>query len=71
MQGGGLASVSFNITVVYLPRQSLRGGRQKSISPQCSGFRKWRSPILAFLKGFNPSTTLVWSTSIPLHFVWS
>ena len=32
-----------------VPRQSLRRGRQKSISPQESGFQQWRAPILTIL----------------------
>ena len=29
-----------------------------SVSPQGSGFQKWRAPILALLSGFTPSNTL-------------
>ena len=38
----------------------LRRGRQKSISPQGSGFQKWRARISAFLNEFTPSNTLAW-----------
>ena len=42
------------------PRQSLRRGRHKSISPEASGFQKWRAPMLALMNKFTPSNTLSW-----------
>ena len=51
---------SLHAPVPAVPDQSLRRGRQKSISPQGSGFRKRRAPILALLNEFTPSNTLAW-----------
>ena len=45
---------------IQQPRKSLERGCQKLISPQDSDFRKWRSPLKAFLNEFTPSNTLAW-----------
>ena len=42
-------------------RQSLRRVRQKPISPQGSGFQKWRPSRVTDLKGFTLSNTPAWS----------
>ena len=47
-------------TTIALPRQSLRRGRQKSISTQGSGFQKWRSCPDTLLNEFTCSNTLAW-----------
>ena len=39
-----------------VPRQSLGGGRQKSIPPQGSGFQKWDSQPVAISKNLPPPT---------------
>ena len=43
-----------------VPRQSLRRGRQKSISPQGSGFQTSTAQRVAPLDEFTPSNTLAW-----------
>jgi len=42
-------------------RQSLRRGRQKSISPQGSGFQQSKPRISAGLNEFTPSKVLTWT----------
>ena len=49
---------------ICVPRQSLRRGFQKSISPQDSGFQKERAPILALLNEITPSNTLAWCHTV-------
>jgi hypothetical protein len=46
------------------PRQSLRKGRQKSISPQGSGFEKWKQARVPIVNGSTPSNTLAWHVSV-------
>jgi len=42
------------------PRQSLRRGRQKTISPHGSGFQKSNLSPETVLNDFTPSNTLAW-----------
>jgi len=49
--------------VAPVPRQSLGGGRQKSIPPQDSCFQRWKFPLKAMLKRSTPSITLAWYTN--------
>ena len=52
-----------------IPRQSLKRGRQKSISPQGSGFQKWKPRISAGLNDFTGTgTTRSTSTWAALSF---
>ena len=52
------------ITCVALwPRQSLRKGRHKSISPQGSGFQKWKQTQVSVLHEFTPSNTRSWQVT--------
>jgi len=50
----------FMVGVECVPCNSLEGGGQKSIPPQCSGFQKCRSPLKALLNEFTPPDTLAW-----------
>ena len=47
------------------PRQSLRNGRQKSISPQGRGFQKWKQAQEPVLNEFATSNTLAWKARVP------
>ena len=50
-----------------LPNQSLRRGRQEPISPQGSGFHKWKQAQVPVLNEFTPPNTLAWSVSRSPH----
>ena len=47
----------------HTPRQRLKRGRQKSISPQGSGFQEWRSSPDTLWNEFTLSSTLSWQLS--------
>ena len=52
-----------------IPRQSLRRGRPKSISPQGSGFQTWKQAQVPVMNQFIPPNTLAWlprPTRLPL-----
>ena len=54
-------ALAMGLDAAEVPRQSLRRGRQKSISPQGSGFQKWRPSPETVLNEFTRSSTLAWS----------